>query len=44
MNETIKKVIFTLGLVEVHGAENLSRLLGCIQALQSVIEEEEKNG
>ena len=44
MNETIKKVIYTLNLVEVHGADNMNRLLGCIQALESVLEEEKDNG
>ena len=38
MNETIDKIIYTLNLVEVHGADNMSRLLGCIQELQKMKE------
>ena len=47
--ETLKKVIDTLGRIEVHGKDNLDMLLGCILALeqlniQSVKKEESENG
>lgn len=35
--EIIKAVIATLESIEVHGSENLSRLLGCINALTEII-------
>ena len=37
MRETISRVRHTLNLVEVHGEENLNRLLGSIQALDEVL-------
>ena len=36
MKETLEKIIFTLNMIDVHGADNLSRLLGCIQELQKL--------
>lgn len=38
--DNIEKIIFTLGLIEVRGVQNLSRLLGCIQQLQSMLEKQ----
>lgn len=34
----------TLEQVEVHGSANLNRLLGCIQALESIIQQEQSEG
>lgn len=36
MNEILDRIIYTLGLINVHGAEDLSRMLGCIQGLQKI--------
>ena len=36
MDETIDKIIYTLNLIDVRGAENMSRMLGCIQELQKL--------
>ena len=41
MMEIIKAVVLTLESVEVHGSENLSKLLGCINALNQFIEQSE---
>ena len=38
MDESIEKVIHTLNLIEVRGAENMSMMLGCIQELQKLKE------
>lgn len=35
--EVIKAVITTLNNLEVHGKDNLNRLLGCIHALESIV-------
>lgn len=43
--ETLKKVISTLGNIEVHGKSNLDMLLGCIMALEQIdaqMKQEEK--
>lgn len=34
--EQLKKVIATLGNIEVHGKNNLDMLLGCIMALEQI--------
>lgn len=34
--EQIKKIIATLGNIEVHGKNNLDMLLGCIMALEQI--------
>lgn len=34
--QTLKKVIATLGSIEVHGKSNLDMLLGCIMALEQI--------
>ena len=39
--DRIAAVIVTLGKVEVHGKDNLTRLLGCIQELEKMMNEEE---
>lgn len=38
--DRIAAVIVTLGKIEVHGRDNLSRLLGCIQELEKIMNEE----
>ena len=38
--ERITAVIVTLGKIEVHGKDNLSRLLGCMQELEKLMNEE----
>ena len=40
--DRIAAVIVTLGKIEVHGKDNLSRLLGCIQKLEKMMNEEGK--
>lgn len=40
--ERIAAVIITLGKIEVHGKDNLSRLLGCMQELEKMMNEEDK--
>ena len=40
--ERIAAVIVTLGKIEVHGKDNMSRLLGCIQELEKLMNEEDK--
>lgn len=34
--EQLKKIIVTLGNIEVHGKNNLDMLLGCIMALEQI--------
>ena len=34
----------TLEQVEVHGSANLNKLLGCIQALEGIVQEEQSEG
>ena len=38
--DRIAAVIVTLGKIEVHGKANLSRLLGCMQELEKLMNEE----
>ena len=38
--DRIAAVIVTLGKSEVHGKDNLSRLLGCMQELEKLMNEE----
>ena len=42
MDDVISKIIYTLNLIEVHGAENMSRLLGCIQELKKLKDGDEE--
>ena len=44
MKETLQKVINTLNNVEVKGKENLDRLLGSIQVLESLVKEVPNGG
>lgn len=37
----IQVVVSTLEDIEVHGKDNLSKLLGCINALENILTEEE---
>ena len=39
--EFIQMIISTLNEVEVKGADNMSKLLGCINALSQLIKQEE---
>lgn len=42
MNTTLlQKIVLTLEDVEVHGSDNLSKLLGCINALNQIINKED---
>lgn len=38
--ELIQNVIVTLNNVDVRGKDNMSRLLGCISALEQVVQKE----
>ena len=40
--DRIAAVIVTLGKIEVHGKDNLSRLLGCMEELEKMMNEEEE--
>jgi hypothetical protein len=42
MINTIKCIIATLNDVEVKGRDNMDKLLGCIMALETVVQMEEK--
>ena len=48
MKDTLIAIIRTLNSISVSGAENMNRLLGCIQALEGIVAElskpEEKDG
>lgn len=50
MNETqdnlgvLRAVVRTLDSITVSGRDNMSRLLGCITAMEEYIEKEENNG
>lgn len=35
--DILKAVVSTLECIEVHGSENMSKLLGCINALTEII-------
>ena len=39
--QLLRNIIYTLNSVEVKGKENLDRLLGCINALESMLKVEE---
>lgn len=36
IKENLKKVIYTLNTVEIHGKQNMDRMLGCIQLLEYI--------
>lgn len=42
VNQMLQMVVTTLNAVEVKGKDNLSKLLGCINVLESIINMEEK--
>lgn len=37
----LEAIVTTLNSIEVHGKDNLSKLLGCINALESILAEQE---
>ena len=37
----LSNVLYTLGLIQVSGKDNLDRLLGCMQMLETVLEEKD---
>ena len=39
MDQKIRNIILTLNQIPVSGKNNLSKLLGCIQALEEVLQE-----
>ena len=39
--ELLQAIVLTLEDIEVHGSENMSKLLGCIQALNEFINQQE---
>ena len=41
MDDTLRKVILTLNTISVRGADDMSKMLGCIQALQSMVKNPE---
>ena len=43
MIELIRSVIKTLETIDTHGTQNMQKLLGCIAALNTIIEEEQKS-
>jgi hypothetical protein len=40
--ELIKQIINTLEQIEVHGKDNMAKLLGCIYALEGVVQNSEQ--
>lgn len=40
----LQKIVLTLEDVEVHGSDNLSKLLGCINALNQIINQPKEDG
>lgn len=40
MNETLKRVIYTLNKIPVSGEQNLDMMLGCIRVLEKLANEE----
>ena len=41
--ELIKQIINTLEQIEVHGRDNMAKLLGCIYALEEMIQQNEQS-
>lgn len=41
MDTLLQTIVLTLEDIEVHGSENMSKLLGCINALNQIIEQSE---
>ena len=44
MNELLSSVVLTLESIEVHGSDNMSKLLGCINALNQIINQPKEDG
>lgn len=40
--DILQTIVLTLEDIEVHGSENMSKLLGCIQALNELINQQEQ--
>lgn len=41
--ELLKQIIITLNTIEVKGKDNMSKLLGCIYALEGMIQQNEQS-
>lgn len=41
--ELIKQIINTLERIEVHGKDNMAKLLGCIYALEGMIQQNDQS-
>ncbi len=41
--ELIKQIINTLEQIEVHGKDNMAKLLGCIYALEGMIQQNDQS-
>lgn len=39
MDTLLQSIVLTLEDIEVHGSDNMGKLLGCINALNSIIEQ-----
>ena len=39
--DLLQTIVLTVEDIEVHGSENMSKLLGCIQALKEIINQQE---
>lgn len=44
MHEILSAVVLTLEDIEVRGSENMSKLLGCINALTGIINQPKEDG
>ena len=44
MIDILKTISDTLESIEVHGSENMSKLLGCINALNQIINQPKEDG
>lgn len=42
-NEILSRVLQTLNTIEIKGKENISKMLGCMEAIQHVLLEEGQN-
>lgn len=38
MESTIKSVLYTLDKIEIHGRKNIDQMLGCMQALEGLLQ------
>lgn len=39
MENTIKSILYTLDKIEIHGKKNIDSMLGCMQALERLLEQ-----